>query len=88
MDYSMLLTGITTGFVIAMAVGPIGILCIRQTLAHGLAAGLATGLGAAFADAAFGSIAAFGLTTISDFFNCTTILVWCYWRIIFMLLRY
>ena len=55
------------GFAIAAPVGPIGILCIRRTLAHGMASGLATGTGAAFADAFYGAVAAFGLTVISDF---------------------
>lgn len=47
--------------------GPIGVLCIRRTVADGRAAGLATGLGAATADAVYGSVAAFGLTFISSF---------------------
>ena len=55
------------GFSIAAPVGPIGVLCIRRTLANGRAAGIATGLGAATADALFGSIAAFGLAVISSF---------------------
>lgn len=59
--------GFMLGFAIAAPVGPIGILCIRRTLAHGMASGLATGTGAAFADAFYGAVAAFGLTAISDF---------------------
>lgn len=55
------------GFAIAAPVGPIGMLCIRRTLAHGMSSGLATGTGAAFADAFYGAVAAFGLTAISDF---------------------
>jgi threonine/homoserine/homoserine lactone efflux protein len=42
------------------------VLCIRRTLAPGRAAGLASGLGAATADAIYGGIAAFGLTALSD----------------------
>ncbi len=45
--------------------GPIGVLCIRRTLAEGRAAGFVSGLGAATADAIYGSIAAFGLTVVS-----------------------
>jgi len=52
---------------IAAPVGPIGILCIRRTLAEGRRAGFVTGLGAATADAFYGAIAAFGLTFISAF---------------------
>lgn len=59
--------GFMLGFAIAAPVGPIGMLCIRRTLAHGMPSGLATGTGAAFADAFYGAVAAFGLTAISDF---------------------
>ena len=53
------------GLAIAAPVGPIGVLCIRRTLAQGRAAGLLSGLGAATADALYGSVAAFGLTAVS-----------------------
>jgi threonine/homoserine/homoserine lactone efflux protein len=61
------LKGIAIGFSIAAPVGPIGLLCIRRSLAGGPWAGLATGLGAATADAVYGCVAAFGLTAVSDF---------------------
>jgi threonine/homoserine/homoserine lactone efflux protein len=64
---TFLLKGLAIGFAIAAPVGPIGVLCIRRSLAHGTPAGLASGLGAAVADAAYGCIAAFGLTMISTF---------------------
>ena len=66
MDTSLLLRGVVIGFAIAAPVGPIGILCIRRTLAEGRTSGLATGLGAASADAVYGSIAALGLTFVTD----------------------
>lgn len=50
------------GLSIAAPVGQIGVLAIQRTLDHGRAAGLATGLGAAFADAVYGAIGAFGVT--------------------------
>jgi len=62
-----LLQGLVLGFSIAAPVGPIGVLCIRRTLAEGRAIGLASGLGAATADATYGLIAGFGLTFISNF---------------------
>jgi threonine/homoserine/homoserine lactone efflux protein len=62
-----LLQGLLLGFSIAAPVGPIGVLCIRRTLAEGRRSGLATGLGAATADAFYGSIAAFGLTALAEF---------------------
>jgi hypothetical protein len=61
-DTGILFRGFLLGFSIAAPVGPIGVLCIRRTLAQGLAAGLVSGLGAATADAIYGSIAAFGVT--------------------------
>jgi threonine/homoserine/homoserine lactone efflux protein len=52
------------GLSIAAPVGPIGLLTIQRTLARGPAAGLATGLGAAAADAVYGSTGAFGVTAL------------------------
>lgn len=62
---AFVLKGVALGFSIAAPVGPIGLLCIRRSLADGRLAGLATGLGAATADAVYGAIAAFGLTAVS-----------------------
>jgi len=63
---SFLLKGMLVGVVIAVPVGPVGILCIRRTILDGRLAGLFSGLGAASADSVFGIIAGFGLTFISD----------------------
>jgi threonine/homoserine/homoserine lactone efflux protein len=67
MDIAFLLRGLVIRFSIAAPVGPIGVLCIRHTLAEGRASGLVSGLGAATADAIYGCIAGFGLTFISNF---------------------
>lgn len=61
-----LLKGIAVGIVIAVPVGPVGVLCVRRTIFEGKLAGFVSGLGAATADALFGFIAAFGLTVVSD----------------------
>lgn len=66
MDPALLLKGMVIGFSIAAPVGPIGVLCIRRTLAEGRAAGLLSGLGAATADALYGAVAGLGLTFISS----------------------
>ena len=66
MEIGFLIRGLIIGFSIAAPVGPIGVLCIRRTLAEGRAAGLISGLGAATADAIYGCIAGFGLTFISN----------------------
>lgn len=63
----ILLKGLLLGLSIAAPVGPIGVLCIRRTLAYGRWHGMASGMGAATADFLYGCVAAFGLTIISDF---------------------
>ena len=67
MEPGFFLRGLLIGFSIAAPVGPIGVLCIRRTLAEGRSAGLVSGLGAATADAFYGSLAGFGLTLVADF---------------------
>jgi threonine/homoserine/homoserine lactone efflux protein len=66
MDLILLLRGLAIGFSIAAPVGPIGVLCIRRTLAEGRLSGIVSGLGAATADAIYGCVAVLGLTFISD----------------------
>lgn len=66
MDIGFLIQGIILGFSIAAPVGPIGVLCIGRTLAYGRPTGLATGFGAATADAFYGMVAALGLSSISN----------------------
>ena len=58
--------GLVIGFTIAAAVGPISLLTIRRTLAHGQLYGLVSGLGVATADASYAAIAAFGLTALTS----------------------
>jgi len=67
MEFGLFIRGLIIGFSIAAPVGPIGILCIRRTLAEGRASGFLSGLGAATADALYGCVAGFGLTVISGF---------------------
>lgn len=59
--------GLMIGVAIAAPVGPIGLLCIRRSLAAGFPLGFMTGLGAAAADGVYGAVAAFGLTAVSSF---------------------
>jgi threonine/homoserine/homoserine lactone efflux protein len=66
MDINFLIIGIILGFSIAAPVGPIGVLCIGRTLTHGRVRGLATGFGAATADAFYGMVAALGISSISN----------------------
>src|SRR6185369_5470058 len=61
---SLFLQSLLIGLSIAAPVGPIGLLTIQRTLQLGSAAGLATGLGAAAADAVYGAVGAYGVTTL------------------------
>ena len=67
MDCSRLLRGLVIGIAVAAPIGPVNVLCMHRTLAHGRLTGFASGLGAALADALFGAIAAFGLTAVAAF---------------------
>jgi threonine/homoserine/homoserine lactone efflux protein len=62
----LFLRSMAVGFGIAAPVGPVGVLCVRRTLFGGPVRGLISGLGAATADAVYGGIAAFGLSTIGE----------------------
>jgi threonine/homoserine/homoserine lactone efflux protein len=66
MDFTFLARGVGLGFAIAAAVGPISLLTIRRTLAHGQTYGLASGAGVALADATYAGVAAFGLTALTS----------------------
>ena len=66
MDLTYLARGLAVGFTVAAAVGPISLLTIRRTLAHGPIYGLVSGIGVALADASYGGIAAFGLTAVTS----------------------
>lgn len=63
----LLLKSIILGFSISAPVGPIGLLCIQRTLAHGKTAGFLTGFGAVTANIVYASIAALGFSAVSVF---------------------
>jgi threonine/homoserine/homoserine lactone efflux protein len=67
MDANLLLKGFTVGLVVAVPVGPVGLLCTQRTLVRGRIHGLVSGLGAATADVIYASVAALGFTMVSDF---------------------
>jgi threonine/homoserine/homoserine lactone efflux protein len=92
MDARLVLFGqsLLIGLSIAAPVGQIGVLAIQRTLQYGRAAGLATGLGAAVADALYGAVGAFGITVLIawlvDHRTAFTligsvVLLWMGWRI-------
>lgn len=61
------LKAVLIGIIIAAPIGPISMICIRKSLEMGFAGTFAVSFGAAVADAIFATVAAFGLSAISDF---------------------
>jgi threonine/homoserine/homoserine lactone efflux protein len=62
---SLFLKGSLIGFSVALPIGPVGVLCIQESLRKGLFAGMIAGLGAALADAIYGSLACIGLSLLA-----------------------
>jgi Lysine efflux permease len=66
MMIELFIRGLIFGLAIAAPVGPIGLLCIRRIITDGRLVGFVSGLGAATADAFYGSVAALGLQALSS----------------------
>lgn len=66
MDIVLIATGFVIGLAVAAPVGPVNLMCIQNTVQHGLWSGFAIGIGAAAGDGVFAVIAAFGITWISS----------------------
>ena len=66
MEYGAFLKGLVIGFLIAVPVGPVGLLCIQRTLDRGFLVGFISGLGAAVADGIYGAVAVFGVSALSN----------------------
>jgi threonine/homoserine/homoserine lactone efflux protein len=69
MDFTCFLKGLIIGFVLPIPIGPVGILCIRRTLAYGKYYGFLTGLSAAISDMMLSIVAAFGITLVSNYIS-------------------
>ena len=65
MDLPLSARGFLLGLSIAAVLGPMGLLCVRRTLASGFAVGFVSGLGAATADAGYAAIAGFGVSAVA-----------------------
>jgi threonine/homoserine/homoserine lactone efflux protein len=63
----LLLQGMIIGLVVAVPVGPLGLLCINRALVMGPWCGLLSGFGVATADALAAGIAALGISLVSAF---------------------
>ena len=75
MSIQLLLQGVLMGLVVAVPVGPLGLLCINRALMMGPTHGLFSGLGVATADALAAGIAALGITLISSFLSAHQIVL-------------
>jgi threonine/homoserine/homoserine lactone efflux protein len=69
MSAYILILGIIIGVMVAVPVGPLGLLCINRALRLGPVIGLFSGLGVATADALGAGIAALGISFVSDFLS-------------------
>jgi threonine/homoserine/homoserine lactone efflux protein len=67
MPLYFVIEGMLIGLVVAVPVGPLGLLCINRALMMGPVCGLFSGLGVATADALAAGIAALGISLISGF---------------------
>lgn len=66
MEIEQFVRALIVGYVVAAPVGPVNLVCIHRTLHNGRMNGFMAGVGGAIADGLFAVVAAFGLTTISD----------------------
>jgi len=60
----LLAKGMAAGLAISAPVGPVNVLCISRTIRKGRMSGIFSGLGAAFADTIYGSIAGFSISFV------------------------
>ena len=75
MSVFLIIEGVLIGIVVAVPVGPLGLLCINRALAMGAWCGLLSGLGVATADGLAAGIAALGISFVSDFLTEQQILL-------------
>ncbi|MBR7959967.1 LysE family transporter [Burkholderia vietnamiensis] len=71
----LFIKSVVIGLSIAVPVGPIGMLCIQRSLSRGFQAGIATGIGAACADAIYGLLGALGVAGIVTAFPMLTVVL-------------
>ncbi len=65
MSFIYLPWGILIGLIMAAPLGPVNIICIRRAINKGPVNGFVVGLGATVADGMFGTMAAFGLLSVT-----------------------
>jgi threonine/homoserine/homoserine lactone efflux protein len=75
MDFFILLKGLALGFVLAMSIGPIALLCISNTIEKGRLFGISVALGAGTADGIYGLAAGFGISILMTYLSDYSILL-------------
>jgi threonine/homoserine/homoserine lactone efflux protein len=65
MELTVFVRGLLVGLIVCAPMGPIGLLCVKRTLTHGYAYGLASYLGAASVDGVYCSVAGLSMVLIS-----------------------
>lgn len=65
--FATLLKGIIIGAIISAPLGPVGVLCLRETLHGGRREGLLTGVGAMLSDVLYGFVVYLGVGLVLDF---------------------
>jgi threonine/homoserine/homoserine lactone efflux protein len=69
MEIDILIRALLLGVITSMPIGPIGILCIHKTIYDGKKYGYAAAFGSVTADVIFATIAAFGISAVSNIIN-------------------
>lgn len=72
---TLFLRGIVIGLMASIPLGPIGVLCIQRTLSKNHRSGFVSGLGAAFADIIYASLAFFSLSVVTAFIESHMLLI-------------
>jgi threonine/homoserine/homoserine lactone efflux protein len=67
MDLGIFVRAVLVGLAMAAPIGPVNVLCVQRTVAHGRLVGFVSGLGAAAADALYGFVGGVGVSFVSDF---------------------
>lgn len=65
-DFGLAAAGVGIGIAASAPIGPVNILCIQRSVRFGFREGFTSGCGALLADLFYASVAAFGISAVSD----------------------
>ena len=75
MEINILIRAVIVGIITSLPIGPIGILCIHKTIYDGKKYGYASAFGSVTADVIFATIAAVGISAVSELINGNIVLI-------------